>query len=112
MSKGKKKNVQTKKENPSVNVQKQKVTPAKRQAKKDAVLGAEKKGRLPLIAAIVCAVLILGAGIYLAGNDRSQNALVADSFTSENNASHVRLPASLFDDGKARHFLHVAGEFN
>jgi uncharacterized membrane protein len=112
MSKGKKKNVQTKKENPPANVQKKKVAPAKRQAKKDAVLGAEKKGHLPLIAAIVCAVLIVGVGIYLAGYDRSRNAPVADSFKSENNASQVRLPASLFDDGKARHFLHAAGEFN
>jgi uncharacterized membrane protein len=36
---------------------------------------------------------------------------VADSFTSENYASQVKLPASLFEDGKARHFQHVAGEF-
>jgi uncharacterized membrane protein len=112
MSKGKKKNVQSKKGNPSANVQEKKVTLAKRQAKKDAVLGTEKKGHLPLIVAIVCAVLIVGGGIYFAGYDRSQTAPVADSFTSENNASQVKLPASLFEDGKARHFLHVAGEFN
>jgi uncharacterized membrane protein len=112
MSKGKKENVQSKKGNPSANVQKKKVTLAKRQAKKDAVLGTEKKGHLPLIAAIACAVLIVGGGIYFAGYDRSQTAPAASSFTSEDNASQVRLPASLFEDGKARHFLHVAGEFN
>jgi uncharacterized membrane protein len=111
MSKGKKKNVQSKKGNPSANVQGKKVTLAKRQAKKDAVLGTEKKGHLPLIVAIVCAVLIVGGGIYFAGYDRSQTAPVADSFTSENYASQVKLPASLFEDGKARHFQHVAGEF-
>jgi uncharacterized membrane protein len=112
MSKGKKKNVQSKKGNPSANVQEKKVTLAKRQAKKDAVLGTEKNGHLPLIVAIVCAVLIVGGGIYFAGYDRSQTTPVAGSFTSENNASQVTLPASLFEDGKARYFQHVAGEFN
>jgi uncharacterized membrane protein len=112
MSKGKKKNVQSKKGNPSANVPNKTVTLEKRQTKKEAVLGSEKKARLPLIVAIVCSVLIVGGGIYFAGYDRSQTAPVAGSFTSENNASQVRLPASLFEDGKARHFLHVAGEFN
>jgi uncharacterized membrane protein len=112
MSKGKKKNVQSKKGDPSANVQEKKVTLAKRQAKKDAVLGTEKNGHLPLIVAIVCAVLIVGGGIYFAGYDRSQTTPVAGSFTSENNASQVTLPASLFEDGKARYFQHVAGEFN
>jgi uncharacterized membrane protein len=62
--------------------------------------------------AIVCSVLIVGGGIYYAGYDRSETAPVAGSFTSENNASQVSLPASLFEDGKARHFQHVVGEFN
>jgi hypothetical protein len=70
MSKGKKKNVKSKKANPSSNPQNKKVTLEKRQAKKDAVLGTEKKGRLPLMLAIVCSVLIVGGGIYYAGYDR------------------------------------------
>ena len=111
MSKRKKKNVQSKNGNPSANVQNQTVTPEKRQAKKDVVLGAEKKGRLPLIVAIVCSVLIVGGGIYYAGYDRSETAPVAASFTSESNTSLISLPATLFEDGKARHFQHVAGEF-
>ena len=112
MSKGKKKNIKSKKANPSSKAQDKKVTLEKRQAKKDVVLGTEKKGRLPLMVAIVCSVLIVGGGIYYAGYDRSENAPVAGSFTSENNASQVSFPASLFEDGKARHFEHVAGEFN
>ena len=112
MSKGKKKNIKSKKQNPSSNAQNKKVTLEKRQAKKDVVLGTEKKGRLPLIVAIVCSVLIVGGGIYYASYDRSETAPVAGSFTSENNASQVSLPASLFEDGKARHFQHAAGEFN
>jgi uncharacterized membrane protein len=112
MSKSKKKNVNSKKRNPSSKAQNKKVTLEKRQAKKDVVLGAEKKGRLPLIVAIVCSVIIVGGGIYYASYDRSETAPVAGSFTSENNASQVSLPANLFEDGKARHFQHVAGEFN
>jgi hypothetical protein len=103
MSKSKKKNVKSKKRNPSSKAQNKKVTLEKRQAKKDVVLGAEKKGRLPLIVAIVCSVIIVGGGIYYASYDRSETAPVAGSFTSENNASQVSLPANLFEDGKARH---------
>ncbi len=112
MSKGKKKNVKSIKGNPSAPAQNKKITLEKRQAKKDEILGTEKKGRLTLIVAIICSVLIVGGGIYYAGYDRSETAPVAASFTSENNASQISLPASLFEDGKARHFQHVAGEFN
>jgi len=112
MLKGKKKTIKSKQANQSSNAQNKKVTLEKRQAKKDVVLGTEKKGRLPLMVAIVCSVLIVGGGIYYAGHDRSETAPVAGSFASENNASQVSFPASLFEDGKARHFEHVAGEFN
>jgi hypothetical protein len=100
MAKGKRKNVKSKKRNPSSNAQNKMVTLEKRQAKKDVVLGTEKKGRLPLIVAIVCSVLIVGGGIYYASYDPSETAPVAGSFTSENNASQVNLPASLFEDGQ------------
>ena len=111
MSKRKKQNLKSKKGNPSANSQNKKVTLEKRQAKKDVVLGTEKKGRLPLIVAIVCSVLIVGGGIYFASYDRSETAPVAASYSSENVASQVSLPATLFEDGKARHFQHVAGDF-
>jgi uncharacterized membrane protein len=87
------------------------LTQEKRQAKKDAVLGTEKKGRLPLMAAIVCSVLIIGGGVYYATYDQEDTTPVAASVASESTASQVSLPASLFEDGKARHFEHVAGEF-
>jgi len=111
MSTRKKQNVKSKKGNPSANSQNKKVTLEKRQAKKDVVLGTEKKGRLPLIVAIVSSVLIVAGGIYFASYDRSETAPVAASFSSENVASQVSLPATLFEDGKARHFQHVAGDF-
>jgi uncharacterized membrane protein len=111
MSKRKKRNVKSKIGNPSANSQNKKVTLEKRQAKKDVVLGTEKKGRLPLIVAIVCSVLIVGGGIYYASYDRQETAPVTASFSSENTSTQVTLPASLFADGKARHFEHVAGDF-
>jgi uncharacterized membrane protein len=111
MSKRKKRNVKSKIGNQSANSQKKKVTLEKRQAKKDVVLGTEKKGHLPLIVAVVCSVLIVGGGIYYATYDRQETAPVAASFSSENTSTQVTLPASLFADGKARHFEHVAGDF-
>jgi uncharacterized membrane protein len=100
-----------KKSSPSPKKPNTNMTQDKRQAKKDAVLNTEKKGRLPLMVAIVCSVLILGGGIYYATYDRAETSPVAASVTAENAASEVSLPASLFADGKARHFEHVAGEF-
>ena len=111
MSKRNKKNFQSKKGNPSANSKKKKVTLEKRQAKKDVVLGSGKKRRLPLIVAIVCSALIVGGGLYFATYDRSESAPVAASIASQNVASQVSLPATLFEDGKARHFQHVAGGF-
>ena len=105
MAKKKKKNVSSK------NTPNRKITVEKRQAKKDVVLGAEKKGRLPLIVAVACAALIVAGGVYFATYDRSENEPVAASYSSQNVASQVSLPATLFEDGKARHFQHVAGDF-
>jgi uncharacterized membrane protein len=111
MAKRKKQNVKSKKGNPSTRTENNKVTFEKRQAKKDVVLGTEKRGHLPLIVAIVCSALIVGGGIYLVSYDRSETAPVAASDSSQNVASQVSLPASLFEDGKARHFQHVSGDF-
>ncbi len=111
MVKKKKRNIQSKRATQSKSTPNKKVTLEKRQAKKDVVLGTEKKGHLPLIVAVVCSVLIIGGGIYYAGYDRQETAPVAASFSSENTSSQVTLPASLFADGKARHFESVADDF-
>lgn len=96
---------------PSQKKRNTKMTQEKRQAKKDAVLGTEKKGRLPLMVAIACSVLIIAGGIYFATSNRGRSQPVAASAAAENSATQVNLPANLFEDGKARHFEHVAGEF-
>jgi uncharacterized membrane protein len=105
MSKKKKKNIQTENTvNANTNFE-------KRLEKKDAVLGTRKKGHLPLIVALVCSVIIVGGAIYYVSYDRSASAPVAASFSSENTLSQVSFPASLFEDGQARHFEHVTGNF-
>ena len=105
MSKTKKKNIQSRNTaNPVTTIEKQ-------QAKKDVVLGTKKNRHLPLIVALVCAVLIVAGGIYLVGYDRFATAPVAASSSTENTLSQVTFPASLFEDGKARHFEHVSGNF-
>ena len=67
----------------SSNKQNTKIAQEKRQAKKDAVLGSEKKGRLPLMFAIACSVLIIAGGIIFATYDGSQTSPVAASVTAE-----------------------------
>ncbi len=99
------------KNSPSSKKRNTKITQEKRQAKKDVVLGPEKKGRMPLLVAIFCSVLIIGGGIYYATDDRTGTSPTAASATAENSATLVSLPANLFSDGKARHFEYVAGEF-
>ena len=106
MSKKKKKNIQSR------NTVNPKITIEKRQAKKDVVLGTRKSSHLPLIVALICSVLIVGGGIYYVSYDRSATAPVAASFSSESALSEVTFPASLFEDGKARHFEHVSGDLS
>jgi hypothetical protein len=52
-------------------------TVAKREAKKAAVLGTEKKGRLPLMVAFVCALIIVGGGIFYVLYNPSDGSPVA-----------------------------------
>jgi len=106
MSKKKKKNIQSK------DTVRPEMTLEKRQAKKDVVLGTRKSSHLPLMVALVCSVLIIGGGIYYVSYDRSATAPVAASSSSESTLSEVTFPASLFEDGKARHFEHVSGNLS
>ncbi|MGA8240911.1 MAG: DUF2318 domain-containing protein [Desulfobacterales bacterium] len=75
-----------------------------RAAKKAAVLGNDKKSRLPLIL-VLCAVVIAGAGVYLMLNSGVGNAVSVESKVSaETVGDQVSYPASLFADGRARFF--------
>ncbi len=78
-------------------------------AKKAAVLGTQKSSKLPLIAGLIAAVVIVAAAIFIVTGTGSNNTAVATTPASTN-STFVSFPASMFDDGKARHFEHVDGK--
>ena len=80
---------------------------ARLESKKAAVLGSEKKSRLPLILA-ACAVVIIGAGVFVVLNQSGQQATATQGEVTAN-AELVTFPAAMFADGKARHFEHRNG---
>ncbi len=78
-------------------------------AKKAVVLGTEKRSRLPVLVGIVGAILIAGAAVIYANLSGGNPSAVASAPAAAGSTS-VSFPASLFDDGKARHFEHVDGK--
>ena len=79
------------------------------QAKKAVVLGTEKKNRMPLFVALIGIGVIAGAAVFYMSQEKGNQSANA-SAPSAANSSFVSFPASLFEDGKARHFEHVNGE--
>ena len=79
-------------------------------AKKAAVLGTEKKSRLPLFAAVIGAVLIVAGAVFYA-NQGGQVQTATAAAPSAADSTSVAFPLSLFEDGKARHFEHTDGKF-
>lgn len=77
------------------------------ESKKAAVLGNDKKGRLPLILAAV-AVLIVAAGVVVLLNQNGEQAIATQGAVSAD-TEQVTFPVSMFADGKARHFEHRNG---
>ena len=75
-----------------------------RAAKKAAVIGNNKKSRLPMIL-VLCAVVIAGAGVYLTLNSDGSNAVsVETKVSTQTVGDQVSYPASQIADGRARHF--------
>jgi len=75
-----------------------------RAAKKAAVLGHARKNRLAVIL-VLCAVVIGGAGVFLMLNSGGGEAVSVEARVSaETVGDQVSYPASLFADGRARHF--------
>jgi uncharacterized membrane protein len=100
MSKKRKKNIQNKS---TANKQN------KIEAKKAVVLGTEKRSRLPVLFGIVGAILIVGAAVIYANLSGGNPSAIASAPAATGSTS-VSFPASLFEDGKARHFEHVDGK--
>jgi uncharacterized membrane protein len=77
--------------------------------KKAVVLGTAKKSRVPLIIAVVSLVIAAGAVTFYFSRAGDNPTAVASVPTAADN-TFVAFPASLFEDGKARHFEYVNGK--
>ena len=75
-----------------------------RAEKKAAVLGNERKNRVPLIIVCVCVVLIAGSVLTFYNLTKKEGVAGVESSKMTADTSVVSYPTSLFDDGKARHF--------
>jgi uncharacterized membrane protein len=94
------------------NTASQKAAHDKSASKKAAVLGTEKKARLPLILVILCVVLAAGGAYFYVNVNNPGGATTATANVSQVvSGSEVIFPVKLFADGKARHFEHKDGEF-
>ena len=79
-------------------------------AKKAAVLGTEKKNRLPLMVGVIGAVVIVAAAVFFLNSSNSVQTTTAAA-PSAAGSTTVAFPLNLFEDGKARHFEHTDGKF-
>jgi len=77
-------------------------------AKKAAVLGTGKRSRMPLFVGILGVILIAGAAVVYLNRSGGNPSAIASAPAAADSTS-VSFPASLFEDGKARHFEHVSG---
>ena len=78
-------------------------------AKKAVVLGTEQRSRLPLFIGIVAAIMIVAAAVVYSNLSNGNSSAIASAPATAGSTS-VSFPASLFEDGKARHFEHVDGK--
>lgn len=90
-------------------IQKKNNTQDRIAAKKAAVLGTEKKSRMPLFVAAVGVVIIAAAAAFFYLSESGSNQIAVASGSAETTSTSVSFPVTLFDDGKARHFEHVDG---
>ena len=79
-------------------------------AKKATVLGTAKRSRLPLFGGIFVVILIGAAAALFYLNQSDGNPSAIASAPAAAGSTSVSFSASLFEDGKARHFEHVDGK--
>ncbi len=104
----KKKSIRTKETAPKAVVQTQ--ADDKTAAKKAAVLGTEKKSRLPLFAMLAGAALIMGAAYYFIPAGSQKTLAVPSQTSSAAPVSQITYPVNLFADGQARHFEYKGSD--
>ncbi len=86
-----------------------KPTLEKREAKKSEVLGTSSKSHMPFILLTAGSALIVGIAVFIFLQQGTATGPVTAQTSSSSTASQVSFPASLFEDGRARHFEHVDG---
>lgn len=84
----------------------------KREAKKAAVLGTDKKSRPPAYALAAVALLVVVGAVYAYMYFNTSGGTVAANISSGANGSQIALPTSLFEDGKARHYEYRDGQLS
>jgi uncharacterized membrane protein len=80
----------------------------KRAAKKQAVLGTEKKSPLTMVSIIIVLALSIGAGVFFMSQKGEQGSIAVAPQSSGDLGKEVVHPAALFDDGQARYFQYTA----
>ena len=73
---------------------------------------ANKNNTKPYIAIIICAIIVIAvAWYYFFSNNNFQNLTQASEKGPQvaSQAEEVRYPLTTFNDGKARHYQHAAG---
>ncbi len=78
-------------------------------AKKAAVLGTQKKNRLPLIIAAVGVFIIAATAVFYSTRGPNNLTVSANNPAVVDN-NRVIFSANLFEDGKARHFEYISGK--
>ena len=108
MAKKKKKSIRTKETAPKAVAQTK--ADDKTAAKKAAVFGTEKKSRMPLLAMIAGAALIMGTAYYFIPTGGQKTLAVPLQTSSAAQVSQVTYPVDLFADGMARHFEYKGSD--
>lgn len=110
MSGNKKKSKPAKSAGNQMNAPPKNISQDKRAAKKAAVLGTDKKSRYPLFA-VFAGILLLAVGgfFFIQNKNKGQVISYGQSDTANSTPTQITYPASLFEDGNARHYAYRAG---
>jgi uncharacterized membrane protein len=88
----------------------QKTVEDKREAKKAFVMGDQKKNPLVKFSVIALAILVIAGGAFFYFQKGGNNSPSTGFAASNASGTVVTHQASLFEDGKARHFSFAAGD--
>lgn len=111
MSRKKRKSTHVNRANKTAAVKKYNPTHEKREAKRSAVLETQRRSYLPFFVFAACALLIAGAIWFYFSQQGTKITSVPTQFSPAGTVSQITFPAALFEDGKARHFEHIDGNF-